>query len=108
MKRKCDIEKTNWTTVYTYSCWRDTKPCTVELTLPFETMTAICDKWCIYPELGAGEASYPAFRDWLYRHRRTRKLFYGHGTGFDIQSLVTLFHEDLQNTAKLEEEGEAK
>ena len=100
--RKCDIEKLNWTTAYSYR--RDTKPCNIELTLPFETMTAICDKWRIYPELGAGEASYPAFRDWLCRHRRTRNLFYGHGTGFDIQSLVNLFHEDLKNTALLLEE----
>jgi len=102
--RKCDIEKLDWTTAYSYR--RDTTPHNIELTLPFETMKAICDKWSLRPELGAGEASYSAFRDWLCRHRRTRSLFYGHGTGFDIQSLVELFNDDLKNTEKLME-GEA-
>lgn len=101
MKAKPEIEKLDWTTAYSYK--RDSVPHNVELTLPLESMQEICRKYGLRPELGAGEASFPAFRDWLYRHRRTRQLFYGHGTGFDIQSLMDLFHEDLVNTAKMQD-----
>ena len=99
---KPEIEKLDWTTTYSYK--RDSVPRNVELTLPLESMQEICRKYGLSPELGAGEASYPAFSDWLRRHRRTRKLFYGHNTGFDIRSLVDLFDKDLKNALKLEEE----
>lgn len=105
-KRNCEIEKLDWTSVYSYS--RETNPHTVELTLPLESMHEICRKYDLLPELGAKEASYQAFHDWLVRHRRTRKKFYGHKEGFDIESLVDLFHEDLVKTAKLENENEVR
>ena len=93
---KCGIRKLDWTTAYSYEF--DAK--LFELTLPFETMKALCLKHNIYPLDGVGEVSFAAFRDWLYRHRRARELFYG-DKGFDIQSLVDLLGEDLKGTAKI-------
>lgn len=98
---KCEIEKLNWTTCYSYKT-REGK--NIDLTLPFETMQKICCRYRLEPELGAGEASFAAFRDWLYRHRRTRDEFYGK-KGFDIKSLVGLFDDDLQGTAILMKEA---
>lgn len=98
-RRKCEVEKLDWTTAYSYK--RTSAPHNVELTLPLESMQEICRKYWLVPEHGATEASYQAFHDWLVRHRRTRKLFYGHQTGFDIRSLVNLFDDDLKGTAKI-------
>ena len=95
----CTIEKLNWTTAYLYKTDRFGN---IELTLPFETMKGLCDKYGIDPSLGAGEVQFAAFRDWLYKHRRTHELFYGR-KGFDIQSLVDLFNDDLKGTEMLME-----
>lgn len=96
MKLKCEVERLNWTTAYSYNV--DGK--NVELTLPFETMKDLCLKHNVYPIDGAREAQFAVFRDWLYRHRRTQELFYG-GKGFDILSLVDLFSGDLKGTATI-------
>ena len=96
MKLKCEVERLNWTTAYSYNV--DGK--NIELTLPFETMKALCLKHNVYPSDGVGEVQFAAFRDWLYRHRRTRELFYG-DKGSDIQSLVGLFGDDLKGTATI-------
>jgi len=95
-RRKCEVERLNWTTAYSYNV--DGK--NIELTLPFETMKALCLKHNVYPSDGVGEVQFAAFRDWLYRHRRTRELFYG-DKGSDIQSLVGLFGDDLKGTATI-------
>ena len=96
MKLKCEVERLNWTNAYSYNV--DGK--NIELTLPFETMKALCLKHNVYPSDGVGEVQFAAFRDWLYRHRRTRELFYG-DKGSDIQSLVGLFGDDLKGTATI-------
>lgn len=96
MKLKCDVERLNWTTAYSYNV--DGK--NVELTLPFETMKALCLKHSVFPNDGAREAQFAVFRDWVYRHRRTQEHFYG-DKGFDILSLVDLFRDDLKGTAKI-------
>lgn len=103
MKLKCEVERLNWTTAYSYKTKDDEL---VELTLPFESMKALCLKHNVYPIDGAGEVQYAAFSDWMCRHRRTREVFYGK-EGFDIQSLVNLLDADLKGTAKLWDGGES-
>lgn len=105
---KCKTEELDWCTAHSYAPESAAEGMdAIELTLSFAEMQELCRKYGLSPELGADEASYPAFRDWLRRHRRTQQLLCGHGTGFDIQSLVNLFHQDLTNTAKLERLAEA-
>ena len=99
---KVTIETLGWCIAHTYQQTADSEK--VELTLPFESMKGLCKKHDLFPELGCGEASYTAFKDWLKEHDAHKEKFYG-SQGVDINSLVELFDQDLRNTAKIQRWG---
>lgn len=96
---KHTTEKLEWCTANYYQPKGDAPK--LELTLTLEAMRDICSKHHLDPELGAGEASYAAFKDWLEKHDDNKEDFYG-VNGSDINSLVGLFHQDLTTTARIE------
>lgn len=95
-------EELNWTTAYTYKL-SDGK--NYDATLPYGTLKKLCEKHRVSPDLGAKEASFESFRDWLYKHRKHKEQFYGK-RGFDIDSLVDLFDDDLKVVARIDKDNE--
>ena len=83
-------------TIYTYTLGKKD----VDLTLSYEKMVELCEKHNLQPDVGAGEASFHAFCDWLLFHKDTKDLL--NILAFDIISLVNLFNQDLLCTAEIE------
>lgn len=88
--------ETDGFTSYTYSLGEND----VELTISYDKMVELCEKHNLQPDVGAGEALFDAFCDWLYLHKENGDLF--NMLTYDILSIVYLFNEDLLNTAKIE------
>ena len=83
-------------TIFTYSLGKKD----VDLTLSYEKMEELCQKHNLQPEVGAGEASFHAFCDWLLSHEEANDL--SNALKFDIISLVNLFNQDMFCTAEIE------
>lgn len=83
-------------TIFTYTLGKKD----VDLTLSYEKMVELCQKYNLQPEVGAGEALFDTFRDWLYSHKDTKDLL--NILAFDIISLVNLFNQDMFCTAEIE------